>query len=81
MITTTFRTMQQTRRLGISITTHDYDTGELEALLAETGVEPRNNHSTQFLSPELLAQILTCGGAAAEADGDEHSNGFTRRKN
>lgn len=66
MITTTLNALSQARRLGNSVSTGVYDDGELEALLVESTndamCEVRN---TQFLSPEILAQILAGGFRAS----------------
>lgn len=59
MITTTLKVLQQTTRLGGSISTDVYDDGELEDLLGRTASEaPQADRGTQFLSPEMLARVL-----------------------
>lgn len=59
MITATLSVMNQTRRLGNSVSTGVYDDGELEALLVESTNEAIGGvRGTQFLSPEMLARIL-----------------------
>ena len=60
MITTTLNALQQTRQLRGATATGAYDDGELEQLLAENIQEkPREFRGTQFLSPEMLSQILS----------------------
>ncbi|MBS1790611.1 MAG: hypothetical protein JST85_23030 [Acidobacteria bacterium] len=60
MITTMLNALNQTRQLGGSASTGVYDDGELEKLLAETNHEkPSESRGTQFLSPEMLSQILS----------------------
>ncbi len=67
MITTTLNALNQTRRLVGATSTDVYDDGELEALLDETtGDAQREVRGTQFLSPELLAQILAGGQARSD---------------
>jgi hypothetical protein len=59
MITTTLNALHQTTRLGGSTSTGVYDDGELEGLLSKAATEaPREDRGTQFLSPDMLAQIL-----------------------
>jgi hypothetical protein len=71
MITTTLNATRQTRLLSCS--THAYDAGELEALIAaEIDGERRDLRGTQPLSPELLARILAAG--ATEQDGGRNGN-------
>ena len=71
MITTTLNAIRQTRLLSCS--THAYDAGEFEALIAETtGDGQRDVRRTQLLSPEMLAQILAAG--TTEPDGGRNGN-------
>lgn len=79
MITTTLNKMNQTQHLSGKILTGVYDDGELEALLAETvnGAQ-QVVRDTQFLSPELLGQILAgeFGLQNANGKGDDAESRF-----
>lgn len=67
MVTTTLNAMRQTRHLSSS--THAYDDGELDMLLAEAPLElQREVGGRQFLSPEILAQILSGGGVGPKSE-------------
>lgn len=62
MVRRILNTLCQPQVLGGSVSTHAYDTGELEAILdAPTGDMQRETGFTQHLSPELLAQIIQAG--------------------
>lgn len=69
MITTILNPSGQTRRIGNSISTHAYDTGELDTMLCDA--DNGTNHDargTQLLSPELLGRIMAGGVVQSKSE-------------
>ncbi|MGE0886592.1 MAG: hypothetical protein AB7P14_23890 [Blastocatellales bacterium] len=69
MITTILNQSGQTRRIGNSISTHAYDTGELDTMLCDA--DRGRNHDapgTQLLSPELLGRIMAGGFVQSQSE-------------